>query len=63
MLSHLPDSAGFLLGLLLDSEDGGDMLLRNIRLAPDYAVLTQKTIFSIVPAVRTSHPTKPSDST
>jgi hypothetical protein len=28
MLSLLPASAGFLFGLLFDSEDGGDMLLR-----------------------------------
>jgi hypothetical protein len=32
-------SAGFLLGLVFDSEDGGIMLLRNVRLSPNYTAL------------------------
>jgi hypothetical protein len=28
--NKLPTSAGFLLGLFFDTEDGGDMFLRNV---------------------------------
>jgi hypothetical protein len=35
----LPISAGFWLRLLLDTADGNDMLLRSIRLCPNYRVL------------------------
>jgi hypothetical protein len=33
MLSFPPASAGFLLSLLFDTEDGGDMFFRNIGLS------------------------------
>jgi hypothetical protein len=36
-LDFSPSSAGFLLNLLFDPEDGGDMFLRNISLCPNYA--------------------------
>jgi hypothetical protein len=32
-------SAGFLLGLLFNAEDGGDMFLRNVGLSPNYKAL------------------------
>jgi hypothetical protein len=34
-----PASADFLLSLLLNSEDGGDMFLRNVELSPNYTAL------------------------
>jgi hypothetical protein len=37
--SLLPASAGLLLGILLDPEDGSDMLLQNIKLFPSYMTL------------------------
>jgi hypothetical protein len=35
----LPTSAGFLLGLLFDTEDEGDMLLWNVGFFPNYMAL------------------------
>jgi hypothetical protein len=37
-----PVSAGFLLGLLFDPEEGGDMFLRNIEISPTYTAVTPK---------------------
>jgi hypothetical protein len=34
-----PASAGFLLGLLFDPEDGGDMFFQNVGLYQNYTVL------------------------
>jgi hypothetical protein len=52
-----PVSGGFFLGLLLDSEDGGDMVFRNIRLSWSYTVLQPRryTLF-MVTAARTTYP-------
>jgi hypothetical protein len=35
----LPPSATYLLGLHFDREDGGDILLRNVGLSPNYTAL------------------------
>jgi hypothetical protein len=46
---------GFLLGLCLDPEDGGDMVFRNVRLSTDYmTVIFQKTELFITTDVKTS---------
>jgi hypothetical protein len=51
-------SAGFLLVLFFDPEDGGDMFLRNVGgLSTDYTALSQKIEFFITTAVKTSNPT------
>jgi hypothetical protein len=44
-LSFLPASAGFLLGLLFNPEDGCNMFFQNIRSSKLHSVATQKTIF------------------
>jgi hypothetical protein len=50
--------AGFLLGLFFDSDDEGDMFLRNISIpSTDYTALyPQKTVLFITTAVRTPNP-------
>jgi hypothetical protein len=39
-LSFRSASPSSLLGLLLSSEDGGDVFLRNVRLSPNYKVIS-----------------------
>jgi hypothetical protein len=52
-----PASAGFLLGLLSDTEDGGDMFLRNFGLFLNYGALeTQMTVLFLTTAMRTPDP-------
>jgi hypothetical protein len=41
-----PASAGFLLDLPFNPEDGGDMFLQNIRLSPDYLALQPRRLCS-----------------
>jgi hypothetical protein len=48
-LSLLPASAGFLLSLLFDSEDGSDMFLRNVGLSPDYTALQPIAVRTLNP--------------
>jgi hypothetical protein len=43
-LSLLPASAGFLLGLLFDPEDGGNVLLRNMVFSPNYTELQPRRL-------------------
>jgi hypothetical protein len=38
-LSLTPASTGFLLGVLFDHDDGGDMFLRNVGLSLNYTAL------------------------
>jgi hypothetical protein len=49
-------SAGFLLGLLFDSEDGDNNFLQNVRLYELHDIMTCKTVSFIVSIVRTSNP-------
>jgi hypothetical protein len=37
---------GFLLGILFDPEDGGDMSLQNISLCLNYMVLQHRSLYS-----------------
>jgi hypothetical protein len=39
--------ASFLLGLLLDPEDGGNILLRNVRLSPKYRASQSGQLYSL----------------
>jgi hypothetical protein len=39
-----PASAGFLLGILFESEDGGNMFLQNLGLSVNYSITTQKAV-------------------
>lgn len=48
MLSSLPASAGFFLGSLFDSEDGGNIFLQNVRLSLScHNVTAQNTMLSM----------------
>jgi hypothetical protein len=50
-----PVSAGFLLALMFDPENGGNMFLRNVDLFPNYTVLQSRgPLLFIVTAVETS---------
>jgi hypothetical protein len=50
-------SAGFLLGLFFDPEDGGNMFIRNVCLLSTlHGIISQKTEPSITIAERTSDP-------
>jgi hypothetical protein len=42
-----PTSVGFLLGLLLDLEDGGSMFLQNIRRSLNHMALETKTLLFV----------------
>jgi hypothetical protein len=39
MLNFPPATTGLLSGLLFDSEEGGDVFLRNVGLSPEYTLL------------------------
>jgi hypothetical protein len=45
-LNNPPVSAGFLLDLFFDPENGGDMLLRNIGLSLSYTAIQLRTPYS-----------------
>jgi hypothetical protein len=45
-LRLLPAYAGFLHGLLLDHENGGDMFFRNVGLPPNVTVLQPRRLYS-----------------
>jgi hypothetical protein len=47
-------SAGFLLGLLSDTEDGGDIFLRNVEFSELHGVTTQKTVTVVTKYLRMS---------
>jgi hypothetical protein len=51
-------AAGFLLGLLFDPVDGGNMCLRNVGVSPIYIVLQPRRLLFIVTVRRTSNPTE-----
>jgi hypothetical protein len=51
--------AGFLLGLFFDPEDGGDVPpKRRLTFNRLHGIISQKTVFFITTAVRTSNPTQ-----
>jgi hypothetical protein len=56
-LSLPPACAGFLLGLLFNPEEGGDMFVRNLRLSLSYKALQLNYRTSTIIAVKTSNPT------
>jgi hypothetical protein len=45
-LSLPPVSAGFLLGLLFDLEDGGKMFMRNVGFSPNYGAMQPRRPYS-----------------
>jgi hypothetical protein len=53
--SLLLTSAGFLHGLLLNSDDGGNMFLWNVRLFQSYTILQLRRLYSSVAAMRISN--------
>jgi hypothetical protein len=55
-LSLLPASAGFLLSLIFDPKDGGEIFLLNVRLSPNYMALHPRRPYSSVTTMRTSNP-------
>jgi hypothetical protein len=40
-------SVGFLLAILFDPEDGGNMFICNIRISTDYMVLQSRRLYSL----------------
>jgi hypothetical protein len=53
--SMQPASAGFLLSLLFDPEDGGYMFLQNVVLYPNYTALQPKTELFITSVSSENH--------
>jgi hypothetical protein len=49
-------SAGFLLGSLLQPEDGGDMFHKKVGFSPNYTPLHPRKPYYSVTAMRTSNP-------
>jgi hypothetical protein len=48
-LSSVTASPGLLLGVHFDSEDGGEVILCNVRFSPNYRLITkEKTVFLTV---------------
>jgi hypothetical protein len=51
------EKSSIFLGLLFDTEDGGDMFLRNVGVSEMHGFTYQKIELSTVTAMRTSNPT------
>jgi hypothetical protein len=54
--SLVPAYTDFVLGLLFDPKNGGDMFLKNVRLSPNCVVLQPRRLLFLVTTMRTSDP-------
>jgi hypothetical protein len=43
-----PDSVGFILDLLFEAEDGGNIFLRSVRIPPNYRALQPRSWYSFI---------------